>query len=378
MEGGPSLVHRFDPQGQVSRKYRTGISLHSHTMHSKEYLGRLPTYIAKFPIGSYILEREIGRLHLYEGRIFDFKKYYWTPPLSPREAHELERKQIEEQLGLQAEVSLSDHDNIKAGMHLRMLEGTARAPISLEWSVPYCETVFHLGVHNLPGPRATAWMEEFAAYTANPNPNRLRELLECLNAEREVLIVLNHPFWDAESLGPEEHRAALSSFLLVYQPMIHAVELNGMRSRKENRMVVKLGEDLNLPVISGGDRHGCEANAVLNVTDARSFEEFVQEVREDRRSEVMLMPQYFDALALRLVENAWHALSDAPGEFGRRHWMTRVFIEEDGKALPLSQFTGTRFHRVIDKFRWVIGLVANPVLRPALRLPFLGNEEGGL
>jgi hypothetical protein len=142
--------------------------------------------------------------------------------------------------------------------------------------------------------------------------------------------------------------------------------------------VVKLGEELQVPVISGGDRHGCEANAVLNVTRAGSFEQFVQEVREDGRSEVMLMPQFFEALPLRLVENAWHALSDAPGEFGRRHWMTRVFIEEDGKALPLSQFTGTRFHRVIDKFRWVIGLVANPMLRPALRLPFLGNEEGGL
>jgi hypothetical protein len=33
---------------------------------------------------------------------------------------------------------------------------------------------------------------------------------------------------------------------------------------------------------------------------------------------------------------------------------------------------------VIDKFRWVMGLVANPVLRPALKLPFRGNEEGGL
>jgi len=378
MEGGPTLVHRFDSRLKFSRQYRTGISLHSHTMHSKEYLDRLPTYIAKFPIGSYILEREIGRLHLYEGRVFNFKKYYWTPPLSPREAHELERKQIEEQLGLQAEVSLSDHNNIEAGMHLRMLEGTARAPISVEWSAPYGETVFHLGVHNLPGSRAMAWMEEFAAYTASPDPNRLRELLESLNAERGVLIVLNHPFWDAESLGPEQHRAALGSFLRIFLPMVHALELNGMRSRKENRMVVRLGEELQVPVISGGDRHGCEANAVLNVTNAGTFEEFVQEVREDRRSEVMLMPQFFEPLPLRLMENAWHALSDAPGEFGRRHWMTRVFIEEDGKALPLSQFTGTRFHRVIDKFRWVIGLVANPMLRPALRLPFLGNEEGGL
>jgi hypothetical protein len=33
---------------------------------------------------------------------------------------------------------------------------------------------------------------------------------------------------------------------------------------------------------------------------------------------------------------------------------------------------------VIDKFRWVMALVASPALRPALRLPFLGNEEGGI
>jgi hypothetical protein len=58
--------------------------------------------------------------------------------------------------------------------------------------------------------------------------------------------------------------------------------------------------------------------------------------------------------------------------------MTRVFIEENGEAIPLSQFTGTRFHRLIDKFRWVIALVTSPRLRPALRLTFLGNEEGGL
>jgi hypothetical protein len=58
--------------------------------------------------------------------------------------------------------------------------------------------------------------------------------------------------------------------------------------------------------------------------------------------------------------------------------MTRVFIEQAGVAKSLAQFTGTRFERVVDHFRWVIGLVANPVVRPVLRLPFLGYEEGGL
>ena len=142
--------------------------------------------------------------------------------------------------------------------------------------------------------------------------------------------------------------------------------------------MLQLGAVMGIPVISGGDWHGCEANAVLNLSQAGSFEEFVQEVREEKRSEIVLMPQYFEPLPLRLIENAWHALSDAPGEFGRRHWMTRVFLEENGEAKALSQFTGTRFHRIIDKFRWVISLAANRALRPALRLPFMGHEEGGL
>src|SRR5262249_51123710 len=134
----PSQTQVYRSSGSASRcgDFRTGVSLHSHTMHSKEYLGRLPSYIAKFPIGSYIIEREIGRLHLYHGRIFDFNKLFWTPPLSPREALELERAQIEK-LGLAPLVSLTDHDNVEAGKQLRLLAATANAPISVEWTVPY-------------------------------------------------------------------------------------------------------------------------------------------------------------------------------------------------------------------------------------------------
>jgi len=377
MRTSQTQVHCFSEGSSKLGSFRTGVSLHSHTMHSKEYLGRLPSYIRKFPIGSYILEREIGRLHLYEGRIFDFNKFYWTPPLSPREADELERAQIEK-LGLAPLVSLSDHDNVEAGKQLRMLAERSSAPVSVEWTVPYEGREFHVGVHNLPASRADRWMSEFAACTKRPENERLRQILANLNDEKNVLIVLNHPYWDAESIGPVEHRETLKRFLCHFRPFFHAIELNGMRSRKENREVLQLGEALDMPVISGGDRHGLEPNAVLNVSRAATFEEFVYEVRYQRQSEILLMPQFFEALPLRLIENAWHALSDAPGEFGRRHWMTRVFIEENGGAKALSQFTGTRFHRIIDKFRWVIGLVANPVVRPALRLPFAGYEEGGL
>ena len=132
MQRCPTLVLRYDQALQESGGYRSGVSLHSHTMHSREFLGRLPGYISKIPIASYIIEREVGRLHMYGGRIVDFRKMYWTPPLSPREAFELEQKQVEEKLGLRVLVSLSDHDNIEAGLRLQMLERTKRAPISVE------------------------------------------------------------------------------------------------------------------------------------------------------------------------------------------------------------------------------------------------------
>jgi hypothetical protein len=91
------------------------------------------------------------------------------------------------------------------------------------------------------------------------------------------------------------------------------------------------------------------------------------------------MPQYFEPLNHRLLESAWHALSDAPGEFGRAHWMARVFIPRaDGSPQPLSDFMGTRFQRVVDVFRWIMALLVSPQVRPAVRLALLGNEEGGL
>jgi hypothetical protein len=191
--------------------------------------------------------------------------------------------------------------------------------------------------------------------------------------------VLNHPYWDAESVGPEQHRYSLAIFLQKYGHLLHALELNGLRSRNENQHVLRLAETVDLPVVSGGDRHGCEPNSVLNLTEALTFAGFVDEIRYARRSEILLMPQFFDPLPVRLLENAWHALSDAPGEYGRHHWMSRVFLEDhDGSARPLSDFTGTRLQTFVDKFRWILAFLARPEVRPAMRLAFLNYEEGGL
>ena len=87
---------------------------------------------------------------------------YWTPPLTPKLAYETEKNQIEDVLGLKSLVSLTDHDNIEAPLWLRGERETAQTPISLEWSVPFQGTIFHLGVHNLPGGQAQSIMDELA------------------------------------------------------------------------------------------------------------------------------------------------------------------------------------------------------------------------
>jgi hypothetical protein len=379
MENCPTQVFRFQSSIPFAEKYRSAVSLHSHTMHSREYLGRFPHYVSKIPIAHYLVEREVGRMHLYTGRTLDFRKIYWTPPLSPLQALELEQKQIRSSLGLAPLVSLTDHDNIEAGMRLHILEQTSHTPISLEWTAPSDQTVFHLGVHNLPFAQASYWMTEFSRYTAKPSPKRLRELLHDLNQEPSVLLVLNHPYWSAEGVQPEQHREGLLKFLQEYGTLMHAVEVNGLRSRKENAQTLKLGQGFNLPVISGGDRHGCEPNAVLNLTNAATFAEFIDEVRHERKTEIVLMPQYFEPLRLRLLESAWHALSNPSGDMGQRDWMARVFVEgQDGVSRPVTELTGDHFQRFMNRFRWIIALLTSPRTRPAVRIAFLNNDEGGL
>ena len=383
MHSAETQVQKFNRSQPVSPAFRTGISLHSHTMHSKEYLGDLPHYLTYIPVVSYIIEREVGRSHLLSHRVFDFRKMYWTPPLSPREAFELEQKQIEENFGLPALVSLSDHDSIEAGLGLRTLSKfphAERTPISVEWSIPYDQTMLHFGIHNLPLARAKSWMDELAKFTANPDRSRLRELLHGLSSEPDTLIVFNHPFWDIENFGsPQQHRDFIAVFLQKYGHVIHALEVNGMRPRVENEEVLELARSVDMPVVSGGDRHCCEPNAVLNLTAATTFGEFVEEVRVERRSEIVLMPQYFEPLRHRILESAWHALSDVPGEFGRSYWMSRVFLEgEDGSTRPVSEFSGTKLQTLVDKIRWIMALLTSPPVRPAVRLAFLGQEDGGL
>ncbi|MBL8222623.1 MAG: hypothetical protein JNL62_25515 [Bryobacterales bacterium] len=311
-----------------------------------------------------------------EGRPLDYSRAWWTPPLSAAQAWRIEVEQIERKLGLSPLVSLTDHDSIDAPLLLHVTAADHPAPISLEWTVPFQRTFFHLGVHNVPQGAAGELMEAMRRYTAAPREGSLTELLEVLNADPEILLVLNHPLWDEAGIGSENHKEVVRAFLGRHGRRLHAVELNGLRCWRENRAVLALGEALGMPVVSGGDRHGCEPNAMINLSNACCFAEFVREVRIDRQSHVMLLPQCLEPLGLRCYEVLRDALSEMPEAAGRERWSDRVFYRLDsGVIASFSEIWGHRPPAVVRYFVWLVQLFTNPGIRTLMRAALLRNQE---
>ena len=348
------------------KSYRAAVSLHSHTHHSREMMSNLPRYIARIPLVGLVFEREVGRYHERAGHALDFSKGWWHPPVSPRAVFESETNQIEERFGLSALVSVTDHDDIQAGIDLQDLYANRRAPISFEWTVPYGAGFFHVGVHNLPPCSSHRWFEVLSAFSSSTGRETLADILVELNSIPGVLLVLCHPLWDLADIGQEVHLRQLRHFVAAHRNHIHAVELNGYRSQKENGEARALALAARLPLISGGDRHGCAANAILNVTRARSFDEFVYEVR-DGMSEVVVMPEYRQNLTSRKLASASDVLKQNQSDRdGRGHWTDRVTWDRDGDVRPLS------FHWPDGGPFWVrstvqaFRLIANPMVLPVL------------
>jgi hypothetical protein len=325
-----------DPQ--APNGFRTGISLHSHTNQSTETLDFLANFGNQFPVLRPILSRIERRSEALHGIRINYAAAYWTPPMTPRLAFDLERTQIES-LNLNAMVSITDHDNINAPMLLRTIPSARQIPVSLEWSAPYGEQSFHLGIHNLPSAHAQKWVAILADYTANPREGRLTEILSALNAEPNVLVIFNHPKWDLYLIGKERHRFLVNEFLQKQGQFLHAMELNGLRHWEENREVRLLAEKWNMLLVSGGDRHGVEPNANINLTNAQSFTEFVHEIRRERKSNLLFMPQYAEPWKHRILQSTIDAVRNYP-EFpqGSRNWDERVYHpDRNGVVRPLSE-----------------------------------------
>jgi hypothetical protein len=375
---------------KAAEGFKAGVSLHSHTNQSRETLDFIAELSTEWGLLQPIMRWLERRSVEYTGIRPDYTRSYWTPPLTPKLAFDLERTQIEDKLQLPAMVSLTDHDDIQAPLLLRSLAAARQIPVSVEWTVPYglagtpsALSAFHLGLHNLPSATGAQWMARLEAFTAIPQAERpaalLRDMLAELDELPGVLIAFNHPLWDLYRIGKEKHRFLVNDFLAVYGQFVHAIELNGLRNWDENREVTELAAKWNQILISGGDRHGVEPNANLNLTHATSFTGFVQEVRRERQSHVLFMPQYAEPWKHRILNSTLAAVRDYP-EFpeGSQRWDERVFHPDaEGKMRPLAEvwFRGRApvyLHALIAAVR----LMGAPPVSSGLRLAW--NEASSM
>ncbi|HEY6987607.1 MAG TPA: hypothetical protein VH369_04450 [Bryobacteraceae bacterium] len=321
--------------GTPARRFSTGVSLHSHTLHSRETLSFLGRY-----------KRIAGR----NGTWLDLSRAWWTPPLGPYEAWLIERNHIEQGFGLSPLVSLTDHDDIEAPLKLRVLGECRHVPVSVEWTVPYGPTFFHLGVHNIVHRRtARSIFADMQSFTA-------ASMLEALAANPGTLIVFNHPAWDEHGIGQAEHLMLATQFMRAHSEFIHAVELNGFRPWKENRMAWQMAQAMGKPIVAGGDRHALEPNTLLDLTNAGSFPEFVEQVRNGW-SDVLVTNQYRESLRLRVLQSVQETLQEYQAHAcGWRRWRDRVFYEcDDGVVRPLMTLVPAGIEAML---RLLIGAVS--------------------
>ena len=347
--------------------FRAGVSLHSHTLHSREPLDFLYRAANHSWILRSLLRQAERRYQAFYGARLDLARGWWTPPLAPLDAYTVEFEQIKV-LGLSPVVSLTDHDNIEAPTSLQAIDATRTIPISIEWTVPIRNTFFHLGVHNLPPLRARSIFKRMQELTSKPTVVVLKEILAGLHANPGTLVVLNHPMWDEKGVGAEAHRAALLDILGQCGEYMHAIELNGLRPWNENRQAILLGRTWSKPVVSGGDRHALEPNVVLNLTNTTHFGEFVTQIRSGH-SDVLVGSRYREAYATRITQSVIDVLSTYEHHgLGWREWPDRVFYRlHDGNVKSLSQIWGATPPAPVAVFSGCMRLAGRAPLRQALR-----------
>ena len=321
-------------------EFRTAVSLHSHTYHSKETLDFLPRYIDfhRIPVVSGLVRSELKRYEARNGKAVDFRRAYWTPPVTPKMVLSSETSQIEDKLGLAALVSITDHDTIAGPLSLQEQSAIGWVPVSVEWTIPFAGNAFHIGVHNLPSASAIEIMKELARYTAHPVEETLDDLFAFLDGPSETLLVLNHPGCNFVRVAPSRHWDSLREFLARHRKWIHALELNGMRPWCENQDVLRLSEEYDLPIAAGGDRHGCRPNTMLNLSQGETWSDFVAQIRIGRRNDILVLPAYEEPVPLRELATGADVLRRYPHHpFGQRRFTDRVFADVEGYSWhPLS------------------------------------------
>ncbi len=158
--------------------FATGVSLHSHTSQSKEtldFIAELSTDWAFLqPIMRWFEERSVR----HSGIRPDYARSYWTPPLTP--APRLRPRALPDRelpAAPRPRLHQPTTTRYRPPLLLRSVPSARHIPVSVEWTVPFGTTAFHLGVHNLPSATGAEWMARLEAFTATPIAERAPDLL---------------------------------------------------------------------------------------------------------------------------------------------------------------------------------------------------------
>jgi hypothetical protein len=102
-------------------------------------------------------------------------------------------------------------------------------------------------------------------------------------------------------------------------------------------------------------------------------------VRDDGRSDVVVMPEYREHPVTRTLEVVADVLrTDQDAEPGQRHWAQRVsVILDDGSHVPLAELWAPRGPLAVRACVRTASLLGSRTARSALRLG-LAVEDGGL
>jgi predicted metal-dependent phosphoesterase TrpH len=275
------------------REFGHAVSLHNHSCHSVEKLAALNHVVRRAfmrPLSG-VLQRSFGL-----GGVTDlnYADVTFNPPYSPEDVYQMEAAAACEWGFNGVHLAITDHDEFAGSLSLMRgrpdLNG--RIAISEELSLWFEGHLFHLGICHLPENEVEA---THAQIQAAARGKRYDELFEILAASG-CLVILNHPLiaW-----APGTRTIPAMDLLSRYGWAIHALEVNGMRSRKENNCVLELARQYRKPVVGGGDSHLLVPSSVISLSRAATFKDFIAEVKEGH-GVPFVTPNYFAPLRWKL------------------------------------------------------------------------------
>ena len=286
-----NYVYRECPHPE--RDYGYAVSLHNHSRYSVEKLAALNHVVKRVFMRPWsgILQESFG---LGDVPDLNYAEITFNPPYSPEDVYEMEAAAASRWGFDGVHLAITDHDEYAGG--LALLNGrpdlNGRIAVSEELSLWFQGHLFHLGVNHMSVGGAEETHSQIQAAAQGGRYDELFEILAAIGC----LVILNHPL---VAWGPGAESIPVTNLLARYGWAIHALEINGMRSREENDRVLELAQKWRKPVVGGGDSHLLVASSVLSLSRAATFEDFIAEVK-DGHAVPFVTPDYFAPLKWKL------------------------------------------------------------------------------